>query len=507
MNTVPQKSRQVPVFADVDVLVVGGGFAGFGAAITAARNGMDTLLIEQQSCLGGLATLGLVSLPYSYIEGVGHEILDGLKAQDALRVRGRFIDPEKTKRLLEHMLIDAGVRILYHTTAIDAVVTDNVIEGAIVHNKSGTQAILAKRVIDASGDGDISAYAGAPFEVGDPDHDGYNQSASLVFRVGNVDMPEYMAALKETPHLWQDAVDEAVETGDLPYRIDKRVNWVVHLPGRPDDRAELCICYPHSRNCRTTDAADLTRMVIEGRDQVAWTMDFMQKYLPGFENSWLIDSAPMLGVRDSRRIMGEYLLTGEDLVRAATFEDAICRDYHGLDIHHPTEPGHIKHLDLPPSEGAAVEEVRYKPGGYNEVPYRSLVPLRIEHLLVAGRCISCDFPGQSGTRLILTCLNMGQAAGTAAAMSIKANVTPRDLDVNKLREQLVAQGVNLYEKPRYGRGLLRTDAKLDESKFYIPAGSEILQTTEEDKRLSWEEADAAATGFTDTGGDVGTDLE
>ncbi len=281
----------------------------------------------------------------------------------------------------------------------------------------------------------------------------------------------------------------------------------MHLPGRPDHRAELCICYPHSRNCRTTDAADLTRMLIEGRDQVAWTMDFMRKYLPGFENSWLIDSAPMLGVRDSRRIMGEYVLTGEDLVRAATFEDAICRDYHGLDIHHPTQPGHIKHLDLPASEGGAAEEVRYKPGGYNEVPYRSLVPLQIEHLLVAGRCISCDFPGQSGTRLVLTCLNMGQAAGTAAAISIEDNVTPRNLDVTKLREQLVAQGVNLYEKPRYGRGRLRTDAKLDESKFHLPPGSEILQSSEEDKRLSWEEADATSTGFTDTGGDVGTDLE
>ncbi len=216
MKTVPQKSREVPLFAEVDVLVVGGGFAGFGAAITAARNGMDTLLIEQQSCLGGLATLGLVSLPYSYVEGVGYEILDSLREQDALRVRGRFIDPEKTKRLLEHMLIDAGVSIIYHTTAIDAIVADNIIQGAIIHNKSGTQAVLAERVIDASGDGDISAYAGAPFEVGDPDHDGYNQSVSLVFRVGNVDMPEYMAALKETPHLWQDAVDEAVETGDLP---------------------------------------------------------------------------------------------------------------------------------------------------------------------------------------------------------------------------------------------------------------------------------------------------
>ncbi len=507
MKTVAQRSREVAVFAEVDVLVVGGGFAGFGAAISAARNGMDTLLIEQQSCLGGLATLGLVSLPYSYIEGVGHEFFDKLKEQNGLRRRGRFIDPEKTKRILEHMLIDDGVRILYHTTVIDAIVEDNVIQGAIIHNKSGTQAVLAKRVVDASGDGDISAYAGAPFEVGDPEHNGYNQSVSLVFRVGNVDMPKYMAALKESPAIWQDAVDEAVENGDLPYRIDKRVNWIVHLPGRPEDRAELCICYPHSRNCRTTDAEDLTRMVIEGRDQVAWTMDFMHKYLPGFEDCWLIDSAPMLGVRDSRRIMGEYVLTGEDLVRSARFEDAICRDYHGLDIHHPTQPGHIKHLDLPKNDGSGVEEVRYKPGGYNEIPYRSLVPLKVEHLLVAGRCISCDFPGQSGTRLVLACLNMGQAAGTAAAMSIKDNITPRHLDVQKLREQLVAQGVTLDEDPKYGRGMLRTDTRLDESKFYVPAGSEILASPEDDKKLSWEEADAGPRGYTDTGGDVGTDLE
>ncbi len=505
MKTVSEQAREVPVVAEVDVLVVGGGFAGVGAAITAARNGMDTLLVEQLSCLGGLATIGLVSLPFSYIEGVGYEFFDALKEQDALR--GRFIDPEKSKRLLEHMLLDAGVKILYHTTVIDAIVEDSTIKGAIMHNKSGRQAVLAKRVVDASGDGDISAYAGAPFEVGDPEHDGYNQSVSMVFRVGNVDWPRYREALKGNPHIWLDSVDEALEQGDLPYKIDKRVNWIVHLPGRPDERSELCICYPHSRNCRTTDAEDLTRMVIEGRDQVAWTMDFMHKYLPGFEDCWLIDCAPLLGVRDGRRIMGEYVLTGEDLVRGAKFEDAIARDWHGLDIHHPTEPGHIKHLTLPKADGSGLEEVRYKPGGWNEIPYRSLVPLEIENLLVAGRCISCDFPAQSGTRLVLTCLNMGQAAGTAAALSIQGDVTPRELDVQKLREKLVAQGINLFHDPKYGRGNIPTDVKLDKSKFYLPRGSEILTTSERDKAVSQEEADAMERGFTDTGGDVGTDLE
>jgi len=211
-------------------------------------------------------------------------------------------------------------------------------------------------------------------------------------------------------------------------------------------------------------------------------------------------------VRDSRRIMGEYVLTGEDLIKSARFEDAIARDYHGLDIHHPTELGHIKHLDLPKDDGPGSEEIRYKPGTYNEIPYRSLVPLKIENLLVAGRCISCDFPGQSGTRLVMACLNMGQAAGTAAALSLNSNLTPRELDVHKLRDKLVAQGFSLLEQPKYGRGLIRTDAKLDESKLFV-SGSDILETSEGDKRISREEADLVPRGYTDTGGDVGTDLE
>jgi len=437
-----EPERKTPVAKVVDVVVVGGGIAGVGASITSARNGMNTLLIEQQGCLGGLVTLGLVSIPLSYVEGVGKELFDRLEKEGALK--RRWVDPEKTKYVLEHMVLESGAKILYYTYVVGAIVEDNKIKGVIVENKSGRQAILGKVVIDASGDADVCAYAGVPFEKGSPEHKGYNESTSLDFRVGNVDWQKY----KKSSHswLWQEELKKAVENKDLPYLIDKYLNWWIEVPGRPEDRAEIIICLAHSRNCDNTSAEDLTRQAIEGREQVQYLVRFLRKYIPGFENCWLIDTGPLLGVRESRRIIGEYVLTGEDVVYARKFEDGVVRETHGLDIHHPTEVGHIKHIKVKKPDGTT-EEVRLKPGGYYEIPYRCFVPKKIDNLLVAGRCISSTFYGQSGARLIMTCLNMGQAVGTAAALSIKSKVLPRNLDVKILRQKLIEQGIKLNEEP------------------------------------------------------------
>lgn len=532
MKTVLVKVREVPVIKEVDVLVVGGGYAGFGAAICAARNGAKTMLVEQQSCLGGLATLGLVSLTFSYIEGVGVELFANLKREGA--VKGRFIDPEKTKRILEQMLITEGVLILYNTTVIDAIVEDNVIRGAIIHSRSGMQAILARRVIDASGDGDISAYAGAPFECGFPELDNYNQATSLVARIGNVDIKKYRQGSGDSKGMamWEKKVEQAVADGVFPYRVDKRLNWAVVVPGRDPKHGELLLCYAHSRNCRNLDAEDLTRQVIEQREQTEWMMTFLRKYMPGFENSWLIETAPMLGVRDSRRIQGEYVLTGEDLVNNRRFEDAVVRDMHALDAHHPTDVGHIKHVIRRNPDGTE-EKVYVKPGAFREIPYRALVPLKIDNLLTAGRNISCDFMGQSGTRLVLTCLNMGQAAGTAAALSIKDNIAPRRLDVKRLQDRLVEQGFTINQEPEYGTRGFSTKADIAEEDLVLPSdkpGAPTMVEVRENKvhkykRVAqWDEDENTAEArkvrqfeekreiakreaYTDTGGDVGTNLE
>jgi hypothetical protein len=338
-------------------------------------------------------------------------------------------------------------------------VEDNVIKGVVAHNKSGRHATTAKVVIDCSGDADVAAYAGAPFEVGGEEWEGYNMATSLDFRLGNVDYKKY----RESPHrAMKEIMMEAVRNGELPYLIDGGHGmggggYFGPLPTRPEDRAEVYVCIAHSRNCRTLDAEDLTRQVIEQRQQVQWLVDLFRKYVPGFENCWLIDTAPMLGVRDSRRIVGEYVLTGKDVVLARKFPDAVVRDTHGFDIHHPTDAdaGYVKHVHLAePKEPAVCRpdgkggyEARLRPGEYYDIPYRCLVPLRIDNLLVAGRCISATFEAQSGTRLIMTCINMGQAAGTAAALAIKNGVAPRKLDVGLLRTRLIEQGINLDKEP------------------------------------------------------------
>jgi len=529
-KSVVMRERAVPVVRDVDVLVVGGGYAGFGAAICAARNGARTLLVEREAALGGLATLGYVSLTFSYIEGVGYELFANLKAKEA--VKGRFIDPEKTKLVLEEMLLASKVEILYNSSVVDAIVEGGSIKGAIVQNKAGFQAIQAKRVVDASGDGDVSAWAGASFECGSPDHDGYNQATSLVIRVGNIDSVAYSEALKDVKkgagisNLWQDKIKEAVEKGDLPGDIDRRLNWAVVIPGRDPRHQEMCLCFPHSRKCRNLDPFDLTRQVLEQRRQAEASVRFCRKYIPGYENAWLIDTAPMLGVRDARRIIGEYILTGEDLVCDRRFPDAICRDMHALDAHHPVELGHVKHVRRVKEDGS-VEKAYVRPGGFRDIPYRSLVPLKVDNLLTAGRNISCDFMGQSGTRLVLACLNMGQAAGTAAALSVKQGVTPRKLDVKTLQARLIEMGVSLDKNPDYGVCGISIDAKLSKKDLVMPddldSESSSVQVKSSvaarlykggfgggDEERKIEEAQAALKdrgGYTNTGGDVGTYLE
>ncbi len=517
-RTVILPSKDIPVLRDVDVLVAGGGYAGFGAALAAAKAGMKTLIIEQQSCFGGLVTMGFVALTFSYVEGLGLDLFAELKKENA--VVGRFVDPEKTKRVLERMLLEAGVEILFCTTVTDAIVEGNEIKGAIVFNKSGYSAIRAKRCIDATGDGDLAAFAGVPFEVGSPDHNGCNQSASLVCRVGNVDMKAYMLNGKRFEgdsllRFVQENVEKAVENGDLPYMIDKRFNWIVKIPGRDDKHQELAICYAHSRNCRCLDQFDLTRMYIEGRIQNDYLIKFLRKYIPGFENAWLIDTAPLLGVRDSRRIMCEYKMTGQDLIENCRFPDAVMRDMHALDAHHPTEPGHIKYVLYPTPDGG-VEKRYVMPGSYREIPYRALVTLKIDNLYIAGRNISSDFMGQSGTRLVMACLNMGQATGSAAAMSIKDNVAPRALDVQKLRRYLIKLGMSLDSDPEFGTDHIDVHEKVTADDITTPeqggryhysavsVKNKNLKVVREDLDSKIEKRREA---YTDTGGDVGTNME
>ncbi|NLD44452.1 MAG: FAD-dependent oxidoreductase, partial [Chloroflexi bacterium] len=452
------------------------GIAGVGAAIAAARGGCKTLLIEWASGLGGLATMGLVNIPLDFVSGIGQEMFDALVKVDGLWHRNS--DPEKHKLVLDRMVQAAGCDLLLTTHVVESIMDGDRICGVVVESKSGREAILAQRVIDCSGDADAAAFAGAEFAVGRKE-DGYTQGTSLEFRLGGVDWDRYSDWKGNDPK-WIALIKQALIDGDLPYEIDNHLNWITHVPGRPEHvgQDEVSICFAHSRRCRPLDKRDLTRMYLEGREQCDILAKFIKKRVPGFENSWLVDTGSLLGVRDSRRIVGEYVLTARDLASLQKFDDVVTISHHGYDIHGPVEAGNIKWVEMevegqtryvicnasgfsssfdPPGGKDVLTNywggTEFDPQGFYDIPYRSLVPVKVDNLLVAGRCLSATFEAQSGTRLIMACHTMGQAAGTATALSLKHGIPPRKVDVRELQRKLMADGVNLAQATREVAGV------------------------------------------------------
>ncbi|MBR6747481.1 MAG: FAD-dependent oxidoreductase, partial [Clostridia bacterium] len=426
-------AESLPVYGEYDVVVVGGGIAGVGAAIAAARGGAKTIIVENGSALGGLVTLGLVNIPLDFLSGIGSEMFDRLIAVNGLRNRSNS-NPEKHKLLLDRMIAEAGVDILLVTPLVDTIVEGNTVRGIVVHTKTGRKAIMGKRFIDASGDSDLVYFAGGEVEVG-REKDNMSMACSLEFVLGAVDIDKYRASeLVQKDPKWIKLMDEAVSSGEIP-PIDNHLNWLTHIPDRPEHcgRDEVSICILHSRNCYPTDNRDLTRMYLEGREQAEIMTDFIKKHVPGFENAYLAQTGSLLGVRESRRIVGEYRFTGMDIAYARRFDDVVAISRHGFDLHGYEGPGNMKWFkgtlpdgreayianvagwgsQFPPEDGLPrinMSELVDMSGPYfYDIPYRSLVPVRLENVLAAGRNISSDVNGQSGTRLIMCCMALGEA--------------------------------------------------------------------------------------------------
>ncbi|HRU05926.1 MAG TPA: FAD-dependent oxidoreductase [Candidatus Brocadiia bacterium] len=481
-NGVVEPSRVLPLDGEYDVIVAGGGMAGCGAGIAAARAGCKTLIIERESALGGLATVGLVNIPLDFLSGIGAEMFRKLEEVKGLWHRNS--DPEKNKLILDRMVRGAGCDVLFHTQVVEAIVKKGAICGVVVESKSGRQAILAKRVIDCSGDGDAAAMAGCDFAAGRPG-DGYSQACSLEFRLGGVDWDKYVnSELKASDPRWTATIAKALEAKDLPYEIENHLNWMTHVPGRPEhcgmDEVSICIC--HSRKCKPLSNRDLTRMYFEGREQADTMWKFIRKHIPGFEKSWLIDTGALLGVRDGRRIAGEYTMTAWDLASGARFDDVVAISHHGYDIHHPTEPGNVKWVEMEiegkkrpvicsaggfntsyfPEGGKAAlcdykgrtgADIKFPEPQFYDIPYRAMTPLKVENLLVAGRCISTTFEAQSGTRLIMLCMAMGEAAGVAMGLSLKQGIAPRKVNRVEIQRAIIANGGDLGQSKRRIPGL------------------------------------------------------
>lgn len=472
--------KEIPVYGEYDVVVVGGGMAGVGAAVAAGRAGAKTMLIENTSALGGLATMGLVNIPLDFCSGLGNEFFTRLTEMNGLRKRNS--NPEKHKLLFDRMVKEAGVELLLVTPLVDTIVEENTVKGVVVHTKEGRKAIMGKRFVDASGDSDLVYFAGGEVEVGrEKDH--MSMGCSLEFVLGGVDYDKYMSSeLRMKDPKWIQFLKEPVESGKIP-DIDNHLNWMTLIPDRPEHCGmdEVSICFAHSRNCFPTKNEDLTRMYMEGREQVEILAKFIKENIPGFENSYLSYTGSLLGVRESRRIVGEYRFTGMDIATAREFDDVIAISHHGFDIHGFTKSGNLKWFKgtLPSGEEAYIaniagwgsqqppedgtkrihmsELIDMTKQYFYDIPYRALVPTRLENVLAAGRNISTDVPGQSGTRLVMCCMAMGEAAGNACAISLEDDVLVRNVNIAKLQRQLVANKCNIGQGYREIASLDKAD--------------------------------------------------
>ncbi|SDE19749.1 FAD dependent oxidoreductase [Paenibacillus sp. UNCCL117] len=434
--TLPE--QKVPVSREVDVVVVGGGASGIAAAISAAKNGAKTLLIEQRGFLGGMGTVSLVPAfcPFTdkrktIIRGIGLELMERMKAACNPDYRREYehtldwvpIDPEVLKRVYDDAAAEHGVSLLYHTFVYDVVLSENgrTIEGIVIVNKTGRSFVRCRYVIDATGDADIAALAGVSFQKGG--EQGELQPGSMCYMLANVDRQRFLRFLEETGDTGQlhKTVERAIAEGALPEgrKSISGLAWVNdYLVG---------VNFGHVFGIDGTKAEDLTRGAIEGRKLAERQTKFFRDYVPGFEQAHLIASGEQVGIRETRRIRGDYVLTAEDFMEARTFPDDIARNAYYIDIHLANSKGSMTFTHL-------------APGQSHGVPYRVLLPEGVDNLWVPGRAASSDRAVQGSLRVMPNCFAMGQAAGTAAAMAMGVNGSSRDVSVPELQQRLLEQG-------------------------------------------------------------------
>ncbi len=435
-----EPARQTPVYAAVDVLVVGGGPAGLAAAVSAARGGARTLLLERYGFLGGMGTAGGVTnfaglygkrggVMQPLVRGVADELLARIQAlgglnepQDGLqgRIRVRSYDVAAYKCAADGWLLDAGVELLLHAWAAGVVMTDGGqhIQAVLVETKSGRQAVCAQQVIDCSGDADIAHFAGAPNTLGDGAGD--MLYPSTMFRIGGVDAARAQAAIGEFK-----AIDALMEAASGRYNFPRR--GAILRPQRDASQWRANVTQLRNEQGRAVDATDarqLSNAEVEGRRQIVEYMRFLRAEVPGFEHADIHEIAAQVGVRETRRVHCQHMLSGDEVLNGARFADSIGLNAWPVETH---------------VAGAVTWQFPTDPdNSFNQLPWRMLVPQRVDNLLVAGRCAGMEHLGQSAARASGACLVMGQAAGTAAALRVKGAFS-----VGALQAALVSAGADL----------------------------------------------------------------
>ena len=445
IKTIMEPAREIKVLREADVVVVGGGPGGHAAAVAAARSGADTVLLERYGHLGGMASGGLVIMIPHLSDGTEKQIIVGQCQEwlDRLDVRGAsvhqkyedigsndkelveywrdfhpfficedriqlgaMVDPELLKCVLNDMVEEAGVKLFLHSWGTKAIVDNNEVQGVIFESKSGRQAILGKVVIDGTGDGDLLPSAGAEFDRNIRPNLRI-ATVAVVFRLGDVDTKRYGRFQKTEAKKNAELMGQLVKLGGFPVAqrsAHDDVLWVSNwIPGLD-----------------VLNVENLTYVEVEIRKKMLLTYDFFKKNVPGFEKSFILDTASQTGTRGSRRVIGEYMVTEKDWHSGKTYEDTIAVLPQLRSVVSPEHP-HV------------------------HIPYRSLVPRKVDNLLVAGRSFSSDDIVNNDYNLIPHCILYGQAAGTAAALAIKSGVKVRNVDIAALKDSLIRQKVVLPE--------------------------------------------------------------
>jgi glycine/D-amino acid oxidase-like deaminating enzyme len=442
MDMIHEPARDVRIRGDYEVVVLGGGPAGIAAAVAAARTGRRTLLLERYGFLGGMGTAagvtnfcGLFANVHGEIRRVVHGVADeliaridrlgGLNAPHLIfgKTMAQAYDTAAYKIAADDLLLAHGVEILFHALACGVVAeSDGTMAALLVETKSGRCAVRGRMFIDCSGDGDLAAWAGAPFEFGDAD--GNLLYPTTMFRLAGVDPHQAGEAWAAIPRLMEQAERRGVRfprKGAIVRPMAHPTEWRVNVT-QLRNRA--------GRAIDGTDADELSAGEIDGRRQALAFFEFLKREAPGFAASYIVDIPPQIGIRETRRITGHYQLSGDDVVSCASFADTIGVNGWPIEAH---VAGDVEWRwpDIPGSRG------------FNHLPYRMLVPKNTRNLLVAGRCASMTHEGQSAARVSGGCFVMGEAAGTAAHLSLAGNAAPADVGVAALQEALERNGVYL----------------------------------------------------------------
>jgi hypothetical protein len=445
MKQIEEPARSVPVMAETDVLVVGSGPGGLSAALAASRAGVETMLVERYGCFGGVITQAMVGTIAWYrtnektvdAGGIGVEFEQRAKEMEASLpiFLYQVLDTEKFKYIADQMVQEAGIVPLFHCHVVNVIMEGSTIRGVVTESKSGRQAILAKRVIDATGDADVAYHAGVPYRM-DPKSE--LEGATVNFGCSGVDLQKFLDYTLKRPSSIADwgnrsgekeraefstylvePFEKAREAGEIPEDVRLESYW-----GSFTDAGEIPnLNAIHMSNIDPTDVWDLTQAEIEGRQRVMWAVDALRKYTPGFEKARLRTIGASLGARESRKIIGAYDITERDVLNEARFEDSIGIFPEFLD-----------------GNGIAIMP---STGRYFHVPYRITLPQKVENLLVAGRCVAGDKVSHAATRQMMCCTVTGQGAGVAAAVSLKDGVSCREVDVSSVQKVLKKQGVRI----------------------------------------------------------------